>query len=169
MPKPDAFINPLSKQLCGLVSLSSILAVLFALASQHLFDMPPCAWCVFQRLLFIVIAILAGVAWASTHPRLTQIATILVGLTGLGGVASALYQINVASVAFSCAQTLADVIMTRSGLEAALPWLFGIYATCADASVKLLGIEYAIWALMLFALHILIAAIALRLSLRQAR
>lgn len=42
--------------------------------------------------------------------------------------------------------------MVASGLDAGLPWLFGIYATCADARVNLLGMEYALWSLGLFVL-----------------
>lgn len=53
---------------------------------------------------------------------------------------------------FSCDQTFADRFMTGTGLESAAPALFGIYATCMDAAVEVLGVEYAIWSLMLFAL-----------------
>jgi disulfide bond formation protein DsbB len=40
--------------------------------------------------------------------------------------------------------------MTQTGLETAMPALFGIYASCMDARVKLLGLEYAYWSLLLF-------------------
>ena len=41
--------------------------------------------------------------------------------------------------------------MTQSGLESQFPSLFGIYATCMDARVELLGVEYALWGMGLFA------------------
>ena len=51
--------------------------------------------------------------------------------------------------------------MTKSGLESAMPWLFGIYASCMDARVKVFGLEYAYWSLILFSLLGLLAAVAL--------
>ena len=49
--------------------------------------------------------------------------------------------------------SFADVFISRhTGLDSAIPWLFGIYATCMDAAVTLFGVEYALWALILFAL-----------------
>jgi disulfide bond formation protein DsbB len=80
----------------------------------------------------------------------------------IAGVTSAWYQEKVAANNFSCAQTFADQIMTKSGLDAAFPWLFGIYASCMDARVKLLGIEYAWWSLAMFTLLGIVALIALK-------
>jgi len=67
----------------------------------------------------------------------------------------------VAAVQFSCEQTFADRFMSGSGLDAALPWLFGIYATCMDARVDLLGIEYTLWGLGLFAVITVLSVVAL--------
>ena len=52
--------------------------------------------------------------------------------------------------------------MTKSGLDAAVPWLFGIYASCMDARVKLLGIEYAWWSLAMFGVLGMLALLALK-------
>ncbi len=134
-------------------------AVGIALVSQHMFGMAPCAWCVLQRLILLAIAAvcgLAGTGWGKVIVlRLgAAIATIL----SICGVVAAWYQYSVASNSFSCAQTFADRFIAGSGLDAAVPWLFGIYASCADARVELLGIEYSIWGLILF---IVCAALAL--------
>jgi disulfide bond formation protein DsbB len=160
--------NPirLSSLLSACICLSALAAVFIALISQHVFDMQPCAWCVFQRLLFLCIALFAGITWFSVSFKVKTTFNILIFLTGLGGIASTIYQLNVASKQFSCAQTFADIFMTRSGLESALPNLFGIYATCADARVNLLGLEYAVWALLLFALLTLAATLAIMFSYR---
>lgn len=137
-----------------LVALVCVAAVIAALVSQHVFDMQPCAWCVFQRMLFLLIAavcwlgVLLGKVWTGGY----RLAASLAFLLALGGVASAWYQYSIASNLFSCNQTFADQFMVASGLDAGLPWLFGIYATCADARVNLLGIEYALWSLGLFVL-----------------
>jgi disulfide bond formation protein DsbB len=82
------------------------------------------------------------------------------------GITAAWYQEKVAANTFSCAQTLADQIMTKSGLDSAAPWLFGIYASCMDARVKLLGIEYAWWSLAMFILIGTIALVVLKRLLR---
>lgn len=57
----------------------------------------------------------------------------------------------------SCDQTFADRFMTGIGLDGAVPWLFGIYATCMDAVVPVLGIEYALWSLALFVILLVMA------------
>ena len=115
--------------------------------------MRPCAWCVFQRLLLIVVLAFSifGYLVASLKLRfLSQLFGLLSALTAIGGVLSAWYQYNVAAKLFSCDMTFADRFMTQSGLESALPWLFGIYSTCMDATVHVFGLEYALWALLLF-------------------
>ena len=151
-------------RLLNLIALLCVAAVGAALASQHLFDMPPCAWCVFQRLLFLAIAVVcwAGVLLARIWRPATQIAGVLTSLIALGGLVSGWYQHTVAAQMFSCDRTFADHFMVNSGLDAALPWLFGIFATCMDAQVKLLGVEYVFWAVATFLLVGVLALIATR-------
>jgi len=157
-------LNP--NRLSAFVCISALVAIFIALISQHVFDMQPCAWCVFQRLLFLCIALWASLSWFNASLKVKATFNVLVVLTSLSGIGSAIYQIKVASKQFSCAQTFADVFMTRSGLESALPQLFGIYATCADARVTILGVEYAVWAITLFAIQAIAAAMAIRFSYR---
>ena len=135
----------------GAVGIASALAVINALVSQHVFDMMPCAWCVFQRLIYVAIAAVSALG-ALGHPGKLRVRTGLLAALALsaGGIMAARYQINVASNMFSCAQTFADQFMTRSGLDAGIPWLFGIFASCMDAKVDVLGVEYAVWSLALF-------------------
>ncbi len=128
-------------------------AVGVALISQYVYDMQPCAWCVFQRLLYLVIgsvALLAALGQPSKLRLSLTAAAIVAG--SIGGMTAAWYQERVAANTFSCAQTFADQVMTKTGLDSVAPWLFGIYASCMDARIKLLGIEYAWWSLMMFAL-----------------
>ena len=147
-----------NKTLLNLIALASLGAVGLALVSQHIFGMPPCAWCVFQRLIYIVIAIVCFLATGfGDRPGLRQAAAIITALLGIGGMLAAWYQYSVAAQMFSCDQTFADQFMVRSGLDAGLPWIFGIFATCMDARVEVLGVEYAIWSLILFALITLAA------------
>lgn len=139
-----------TKHLLNLIALLCVAAVGLALVSQYAFDMRPCAWCVFQRLIYIAIALVCWLAvW--TGPRLKRAAALASLLLSLGGILAAWYQYSVAAKMFSCDQTFADRFMVQSGLDAHLPWLFGIFATCMDARVEVFGLEYAIWSLLLFA------------------
>jgi len=154
-----------------LIAVLCLAAVGIALVSQYLFDMPPCAWCVMQRLIYLTIAALAilgallGALFSKLPPeRIGRIALAACLLLAVAGAVAAGYQHNVAAQSFSCDMTFADRFMTASGLEALLPAVFGIYASCMDAAVTVLGVEYAVWSLGVFAV---IAVIALAGILRK--
>lgn len=146
----------------------SLLAVLIALISQHVYDMQPCAWCVTQRMLYLLIAVigLVGSRGQATRTR-NAVSLALILSVALAGITAAIYQAQVAAQSFSCAQSFADQLMTKTGLESAVPWLFGIYASCMDARITLFGIEYAYWSLALFALIATAAAYRLSCLLRR--
>lgn len=138
-------------RLLAFAAIASLGAVAVALVSQHVFDMQPCAWCVLQRLIYLAIAVFAVLGLVLRRLAAAQKACAgIVAVLALAGVATAIYQHNVASQLMSCDQTFADRFMTGIGLDGGVPWLFGIYATCMDAMVSVLGIEYALWSLALF-------------------
>ena len=137
------------QRLLLLIAVLCFAAVGVALVSQHVFDMPPCAWCVLQRLIYLVIGVVALVG--ACAGALARFCAGLGAVLAVGGIMAAWYQYDVAAKMFSCDQTFADRFMSGSGLDGAMPWLFGIYATCMDASVDVLGVEYALWSLALFA------------------
>lgn len=139
-----------SRFLLGLVATLSLGAVGIALVSQYAFDMPPCAWCVMQRLIYLAIGGLCLLGLLLPAGLARRALAGLGALLAASGVLAAWYQFNVAAKMFSCDQTFADRFMTGIGLDAAVPWLFGIYASCMDAVVHVFGIEYAIWSLSLF-------------------
>ncbi|ARP94279.1 disulfide bond formation protein B [Bordetella genomosp. 13] len=130
-----------------------------ALISQHVYDMPPCAWCVFQRLLYLGVGV-AALIGAVTGGVAARIEGMLAAMLSAGGIVAAWYQYTVAAKMLSCDQTFADRFMVSTGLDAAVPWLFGIYATCMDAVVHVLGVEYALWSLALFALLLALSLVA---------
>lgn len=141
-----------SSTLLHVIALLCVAAVATALVSQHVFGMQPCAWCVFQRLIFLIIA---AVAWLAVlggrySPVLPRAGAIVVAGLSVGGIVAAWYQYTVAAKMFSCDLTFADRFMVQSGLDGGVPWLFGIFASCMDARVELLGVEYAIWSMSLF-------------------
>jgi len=147
----------------GLVSLG---AVGLALVAQYGFDMQPCPWCVLQRLIYIVVGVLALAAAAL--PGIGRRLSIVLALLGAAcGLASALWQQLHAVNEASCALTLADRIMTGLQLDALVPQLFTAYASCADAAVSVLGIPFAVWSCLLYAMLAFLLAWSLRVSLKS--
>lgn len=141
-----------TSRLLSLITVLCLASVAIALVSQHVFGMQPCAWCVLQRLIFLAIAAVCGVGLllGRRHAIMLRIAALLTAALSAGGVAAAWYQYTVAANMFSCDMTFADRFMVQSGLDAHLPWLFGIFASCMDARVDFFGLEYALWGLGLF-------------------
>lgn len=158
-----------SDRILRFIAFLSLAAVFIALISQHIFGMEPCAWCVLQRFILLVIAVvclLTGAGWGSAVMR--RLGSVLALLLSVSGVAAAWYQYSVAAHSFSCAQTFADRFISGLGADAAMPWLFGIYASCMDARRTLLGVEYSMWGLITFAVCGLLALWALaRAGTRQ--
>ncbi|AZG08575.1 disulfide bond formation protein B [Pigmentiphaga sp. H8] len=156
-------------RLLAFTAIASLGAVAVALVSQHVFDMQPCAWCVLQRLIYLAIAVFAVLGLVLRRIAAAQKTCAgIVAVLALAGVATAVYQHNVASQLMSCDQTFADRFMTGSGLDGSLPAVFGIYATCADAVVDLLGVRYEIWSVLLFAV-LAVAGIAALMLRRRPR
>ena len=148
------------------VGLVSLAAVGLAAIAQYAFDMQPCPWCVLQRLIYIVVGVLALVAAAL--PGLGRRLFIVLALLGtLCGLASALWQQLHAVNEASCAMTLADRIMTGLRLDSLLPQLFTAYASCADAAVSVLGIPFAVWSALLYVILGWLLLWSLRVSLRS--
>ena len=104
-------------------------------------------------MLIIAIDCFMGLAPDLCAPVLAggRAAGALALLLAISGAASALYQHLVAARSASCNLTFADKVMSFLGLDAILPWLFQVYASCADAAVAMLGVPYAYWSLALFA------------------
>ena len=140
-------------------------AVGLALVTQHGFEMLPCPWCILQRMIFVAIAIAALPGALLASPAVRKASAALVLLLALCGVAAALWQHFVAASSASCDMTLADRIVTGSGLDALLPGVFAPWASCADAAATLLGVPYEFYSLTLFLIG---AAVALWLLLRRA-
>jgi disulfide bond formation protein DsbB len=138
--------------------------VIAALVSQHAFAMEPCPWCVLQRLIFVAIGVFAllGLVWR--RPAGSRVAATFALLLAVAGIAAALWQHFVAARSASCNLTLADRVMSASQLDRLLPDVFEARASCADAAVNLLGVPYAFWSALAFA----VCAVALVRVLRAS-
>jgi len=160
VPRKSSRLVPL------LMAVACVLALAAALVSQHAFDMRPCPWCILQRLIFIVIALLC-VAAAFAPSRPVRVGLLVLTFVSCGlGVASAMYQHDVASKMYSCNLTFADRIISGLGVESVWPAMFQVTATCAEAAVSLLGVPFEYWSLAMFALLGLGAAALVLRSVR---
>ena len=134
-----------------------ITGVLVALIGQHALGMQPCAWCILQRLLFLVLGLVCIVGSLLHLAVLRRAMAVLALLLASAGVAAAIYQHEVAAKLASCDLTLADKIVNALDLERLWPAMFQITASCADSHVTMLGLPYERWSLGLFALVALVA------------
>ncbi len=154
-------------QVLTFVALLAIGALATALTAQYMFDMQPCPWCILQRLIIIVVAVLALLgAFAGGRARQLLVGLAFVG--ALSGVASALWQHLVAAHEDSCVMSLADRITTGLHLDRLMPKLFIAFGGC-DEVKPLLGMPFALWSCAMFVILAVLLAWTLRASLRTAR
>ncbi|MBW0454382.1 MAG: disulfide bond formation protein B [Candidatus Kinetoplastibacterium crithidii] len=147
-----------SNKLFLIMFILSFFSIIIALISQHFFDMQPCAWCVIQRLLFFLIGIISLISFFINKVIISRILALLIATLGIAGILAACLQKIFSSDDLSCTTvTAADKIISNSGFDSAIPWLFNIYASCADDPVTLFGIEYFILSLSVFVLLTLIS------------
>jgi protein dithiol:quinone oxidoreductase len=153
------------------IGVGSLLALGVALIAQHGFGIEPCPWCVIQRLVVIVVAIVAlvGAGLAGVAPRGAP-AVAALGIVGLatGGMLAAWHQHTVAAKTLSCAFTWADRTLMSLQLDAIWPSLFKVGATCADAAqALLLGLPFEVWSGVWFGLVAVAALYAMVLAVRR--
>lgn len=131
-----------------------------ALASilvTHWLGLQPCHLCIFQRLLFMLIAVLALGAALSPGPGLARLVTGgLVALTAAGGTAAAAFQTWLQEQppgAVACLGSELDPI------ERLVEWLgqlesdlFLATGFCEDKALVVLGLSLVQWALLFFIL-----------------
>jgi disulfide bond formation protein DsbB len=130
------------------IGAGSLAALGVALVAQHGFGIEPCPWCVIQRLVLIGVACVAlvGASAARRSPRAGAAAAAALLVLAGGGLLAAWYQHTVAARQFSCAFTWADRTLMTLQLDAWLPSVFRVGATCADAAkATLLGLPFEAW------------------------
>ena len=155
-------------QVLVLVAVLAMASVAAAVIAQYVFDMQPCPWCVLQRFIYLVVAVLALVgAFLANRARRVAILLALVG--ALCGVASALYQQLHAVNENSCDLSLAERITTALHLDRLLPQLFIAYASCADAAVSVLHVPFAVWSCVMYVILALLLAWSLSTAWKATR
>ncbi len=119
---------------------------------QSLYRLSPCPLCIFQRLLYVVIGVvaLAGVLW----PRAGRVWAGGVVLIALGGVATAAYQSWMQAfphLAPECSYTdpnLIERLVDWLGMQ--WPTLFLATGFCASRDWELFGLSIANWSVVAF-------------------
>ena len=155
-------------QVLAAIGVLALGAVGLAVLAQYAFDMQPCPWCVFQRLVYIVVGVLALLAAVlSNMPRRAVI--VLAFLGALAGIASALWQQLRAVNENSCDLSLAERIIAKLQLDSLLPQLFEARTSCADAAVSVLHIPFAVWSCAMFGVLAFLLAWTLRASMKSTR
>jgi disulfide bond formation protein DsbB len=151
-------------QALAAIFFTSLAAVAAALVAQHAFGVKPCPWCVMQRGVFLLIALVAGLSWLLKGMRpLRSAGLLLTAVLGVAGLAAAAFQHEVASKLASCDMTLADRLLTALDLENLLPSVFMVTASCSEAAAyRLLGLPYEVWSGLLFAAISIVCLIALK-------
>jgi protein dithiol:quinone oxidoreductase len=159
--------HPADRSRLAFLSFFAFAVTALAVFTQHRWGMDPCAWCIVQRMLFLLIGIVTavGAAWPLRRAgAVHRIAGFIVVLAAVVGAASAMWQTLYASKAASCQMSLADHLVNASRLDRWIPDLFQVKASCADATAPLLGLPYPLWSLAAF---VLIAVMTVRVHLDQ--
>jgi len=140
-----------SKVLLWTILAASLCGLAAALASQYVFAMQPCPWCILQRLICVLLVIACVVGLAQDSALGHRLAGATAMLLALSGVAAAFWQHFEAARTDACVLTLADRILSvYTHLDRWLPSVFAVRASCAQAEVAVLGLPYEFWSLGLF-------------------
>jgi disulfide bond formation protein DsbB len=167
--------SPSTRLLWGLVAGGCALAVASSFVLTDWLALDPCHLCIFQRLLFMVLTVLAlgaGLAGTGILGRLLGIVTLPVSATGIGVAAYQSWLQLQPPGSVSCVAGTPGVIerwVEWLGQQA--PALFMATGFCEDEGALILGLSLANWALIGFALCLGagVAALSLRRVGSKAR
>jgi disulfide bond formation protein DsbB len=146
----------------AVVALGLVAAALFM---QHVVGLNPCPLCIFQRIAYLLLAIVCLIAaWRAPRPsaRAFGVAGILLALIG-AGIAAWHVRLFQAPESLACGPGL-GAMLENFPLSQVLPRIFQGSGDCADASAVVFGVSLAGWSLVGFLVLTLvtIAAIARR-------
>lgn len=138
---------------------------------QHQLNLDPCPWCVVQRLVIVVLAIIGlGAALHRPGRSGSRAYCLGLGLASASGIAAASYHIYIQSDperAMKCAGSLIERLLDQSRLGNLLPWLFQYDGPCTLKPWSLLGLSIPELALIAFCGFFGTAAFGLMLLSRR--
>lgn len=154
MLNPSRSLATLAERwLWPLLALTSALVALTSLGLTAWLDLSPCHLCIFQRLLFMVMTLLALVAMPRNLFGL--LAAGLFAATAVAGIATATYQ---SWLQLQPLDTISCIGGEMGPIERLVEWLglqspdlFMASGFCEDTELVILGLSLANWALLTFA------------------
>lgn len=144
-----AIINIIKTPFYGsfLIITVSLLSLLFAYITQHYFNLLPCAWCVFQRLLICILVIFISFSFFKPLRLTFFILALAVSLVGL---TSSFYLFFVASKLESCDLSLAEKFINILNLQELFPSFFSILSLCSSDSLLFYGVNFSMLGILYF-------------------
>jgi disulfide bond formation protein DsbB len=121
--------------------------------------------CIFQRLLFMIMSVLAFIAFFAARHSVGWVASILTLLTALSGTGVAGYQVWLQaqhSAMYSCGggnPNLIERLVDWLGHQ--VPFLFLATGECQDTALLIIGFSLAAWSLAIFAAKAMVSIWAL--------
>ncbi len=134
------------------LSLASLGVTVFGLNLQHLLHLSPCPYCIFQRLLYLVIAGLALLGFLFPSAQLLWIG--LIAVSAFSGLGIAVYQSWMQAypeLAPACGFSNPDLIeqfVDLLGMQ--WPSLFLATGFCSSKEWVFFGLSIANWSVLLF-------------------
>jgi disulfide bond formation protein DsbB len=157
--------RPTTRQLWFLLAAGCLGLVVGSLVLAAWLDLHPCHLCIFQRLLFMGLAVFGLLAGMLGCRPAARAAGAFVALIAASGVAVAGYQSWLQAFpvsTISCGAGRPGVIETIvERLGSWMPSLFLATGNCADDELVVLGLSLANWAALAFAGSLLVAGWAL--------
>jgi disulfide bond formation protein DsbB len=156
--------------LWALLALVCAAAAAFSLGVTGWLQLNPCHLCIFQRLLLMLMALMAVVAWLRAPWGL--LATGGFAVLALSGTITAAYQ---SWLQLQPPGSLSCIGAEMGPIERLVEWLGGLWPAlfmasgfCEDAELVILGLSLANWALLLFSVLLGVAIWRLMLWFKQA-
>ncbi len=152
-----------------LIALGSAGLAAVSVILTHQLNLHPCHLCIFQRLLFMLLAVFAVLAALSARLRL--VAGLLAVATCAGGMATAGHQMWLQAHAdpWSCGGPLAPDLIQQlvAWLTTLSAYLFRADGLCTDKQLEIFGIALSGWSLAASSVFLLVAAWALYKGSRE--
>lgn len=151
------------------VALASAGLVTTSVVLTHWQHLHPCHLCIFQRVLFMLLAVFTLLAALSTRLRLA--AGLIALLTCAGGIATAAHQMWLQAHAdpWACGGSEAPDLIQRlvTWLTPFSKTLFLADGLCTDKQLEIFGIALTGWALAAFSVFLIVGGWALVRGRRQ--
>jgi protein dithiol:quinone oxidoreductase len=146
------------------VFVAGLLLLLGGVLFSEQMHLAACPLCIIQRMLYLTLAIVAGIGVAvSARPLAARSVALAMTLTAGTGILVAGYQVWIQHFApgTNCSPypTWWEEMVDRAG--EVVPILFKASGLCSDPAWKFLGLSIADWSLCWFSLFLLVALYAL--------